>query len=50
MISVGLNYEHGKSLSKKYDVVVVGGGLSGLMSALYLADHNKSILLLEKEV
>ena len=33
----------------KYDVIVVGGGLAGLNAALYLSDHKKRVLLLEKE-
>lgn len=32
-----------------YDVVVIGGGLAGLSSALYLTDAGKKVLLLEKE-
>jgi hypothetical protein len=32
-----------------YDVVVVGAGLSGLSSAVYLTDAGKKVLLLEKE-
>ena len=34
--------------AKTYDAVVVGGGLAGLSAALYLSDHGKSVLLLEK--
>ena len=32
-----------------YDVVIMGGGLAGLSSALYLTDAGKKVLLLEKE-
>jgi len=32
-----------------YDVVIVGGGLSGLVASLYLTDRNKKVLILEKE-
>ncbi len=32
-----------------YDVVVVGGGLAGMTAALYLSEHGKKILILEKE-
>ncbi len=32
-----------------YDVVVIGGGISGLMSALTLSKHGKRVLLLEKD-
>lgn len=31
-----------------YDVIVIGGGISGLMSALALSKHGKSVLVLEK--
>lgn len=31
-----------------YDVIVVGGGISGLLSALVLSRHGKSVLVLEK--
>lgn len=33
--------------SKKYDVVIVGGGISALSSALYFIEENKSVLILE---
>jgi len=36
-------------LSTKYDVVVVGAGVSGLLSALSLSKEGKSVLVLEKE-
>jgi hypothetical protein len=32
-----------------YDVIVVGGGLAGLSSAVYLTDAKKKVLMLEKE-
>ncbi len=32
-----------------YDVIVVGGGISGLLSALTLSRHGKKVLVLEKE-
>jgi len=32
-----------------YDVIVIGGGLAGLSSAIYLTDAGKRVLLLEKE-
>ncbi len=34
-------------VSKRYDVIVVGGGVSGMSAAYFLRDHN--FLLLEKE-
>lgn len=33
----------------RYDVAIVGGGLAGMTAALYLSDHGKKVLLLEKE-
>ncbi|HAZ13424.1 MAG TPA: hypothetical protein DCY86_11590 [Bdellovibrionales bacterium] len=33
----------------KYDVVVIGGGLAGLSSAVYLSEKGKKILIIEKE-
>jgi phytoene dehydrogenase-like protein len=33
---------------KKYDVIVVGAGVSGLLAALTLSKHGKKILVLEK--
>lgn len=32
-----------------YDAVVIGGGLAGMTASLYLSDHGKKVLLLEKE-
>ena len=32
-----------------YDVIVVGGGISGILSALILSRHGKSVLVLEKD-
>ena len=34
---------------KKYDYLVIGGGIFGLYSALYLSKHNKKVCILEKE-
>src|SRR5262249_41979941 len=34
---------------KHYDAVVVGAGLSGLSSAVYLSDQGKQVILIEKE-
>lgn len=34
---------------KRYDAIIVGGGLAGMTAAAYLSDHGKSVLLLEKE-
>ncbi|MDP2766390.1 MAG: NAD(P)/FAD-dependent oxidoreductase [Candidatus Methanoperedens sp.] len=33
----------------EYDVIVVGGGISGLLSALTLSRHGKSVLVIEKD-
>jgi phytoene dehydrogenase-like protein len=33
--------------SKKYDVVIVGGGHNGLVAATYLARAGKSVVILE---
>jgi len=37
---------HGEK--KKYDVIVIGGGASGMMAAGHAAERGKSVLLLEK--
>lgn len=34
---------------KKYDVIVVGAGISGLLAALTLSKHGKKVILLEKK-
>ena len=34
---------------KKYDYLVIGGGIFGLYTALYLAKNNKKVCVLEKE-
>jgi protoporphyrinogen oxidase len=36
-------------IPQKYDVVIVGSGLAGLAAAVYLTDHGKHVLILEKE-
>lgn len=33
----------------KYDVIVIGGGASGLLATLFLQERNKRVLLLEKK-
>ena len=35
--------------TEHYDVIIMGGGLAGLSSAVYLTDAGKKVLLLEKE-
>ncbi|MRH41083.1 FAD-dependent oxidoreductase [Aquibacillus halophilus] len=35
-------------MTKKWDVVIIGGGLAGFVAANYLTDANMSVLLLEK--
>ena len=32
----------------KYDVIIIGGGLAGLTSAIHLSMENYSVLLIEK--
>lgn len=32
------------------DVLIIGGGMAGLHAALYLADHGKEVVLLEKNI
>ncbi|HEX7627305.1 MAG TPA: FAD-dependent oxidoreductase, partial [Candidatus Methanoperedens sp.] len=32
-----------------YDVIIVGGGISGLLSALTLSKHGKKVLVIEKD-
>lgn len=34
--------------SKSYDVIVIGGGTSGMLAAYSAAQHGASVLLLEK--
>ena len=33
---------------KRFDVIIVGGGLAGLTSAVFLSQAGKEILLIEK--
>lgn len=35
--------------NKKYDAAIIGGGLTGLTAAVYLARGGKSVIILEKE-
>lgn len=35
-------------MNKKYDAIVVGGGLAGLTAASYLSKYGRSVLLIEK--
>ena len=32
-----------------YDTIIVGGGLSGMVAALYLVDHGRKVLVLDGE-
>ncbi len=34
--------------SQQFDVIIIGGGLAGLTSAIHLAQHNFQVLLIEK--
>jgi len=36
-------------LKNKYDIVIIGSGIGGLVSAALLAESGKSILIVEKE-
>ncbi len=37
-----------KEKTKKYDCIIIGGGISGITSAIYLKQANKEVLLIEK--
>ncbi|WP_299333040.1 NAD(P)/FAD-dependent oxidoreductase [uncultured Psychroserpens sp.] len=37
-----------RQLKAKIDVIIIGGGLAGLSSAIHLSKHNYSVLLIEK--
>ena len=37
-----------KEKSKKYDCIIIGGGIAGITAAIYLKQANKNILLIEK--
>ena len=34
---------------KKYDAAIIGGGMSGMVAAVLLADHGKSVCILERQ-
>lgn len=37
-----------KEKTKKYDCIIIGGGISGITAAIYLKQANKEVLLIEK--
>jgi len=43
------NQIKGPQLSKNFDVVIVGAGISGLLSALALSKEGKNVVLIEKD-
>ena len=44
-----LELDRVESLPNKADVVVIGGGMAGILSALLLSQHNADVILLERE-
>lgn len=48
MIVIMRNYFEESMILKPYDVIVIGSGAAGMMSAIIAARHGKSVLLLEK--
>ena len=44
-----LELDRVESLPNKADVVVIGGGMAGILSAFLLSQHNADVILLERE-
>ena len=41
-------YLQSKNMKKKYDIVIIGAGISGLIGGCYLARHGLDVLIVEK--
>lgn len=48
-LALGVDNKKGDMTSPDYDVIIIGGGLAGLVSACILAGDKKKVLLIEKK-